>query len=185
LFQLADRLVNELHFGHQEIEFTFESDNPYDLYVLQTRDQQIYKPEVKIMYQTPPPRAKLLGKGIPIGASILNGLAVFDHADLVKQKELNPQGKFIYVNSDTTPDDLPIVFECDGLITSRGGATSHAAVTAGRLGKVCVVSCNDMVVFSNKKMCTFGKINITSGDALSVDAHTGSIYVGHYDVQQE
>lgn len=185
LFQLADRLVNELHLGHQEIEFTFESDNPYDLYVLQTRDQQIYKPEVKIMYQTPPPRAKLMGKGIPIGASILNGLVVFDHSDLAKQKELNPQGKFIYVNSDTTPDDLPIVFECDGLITSRGGATSHAAVTAGRLGKVCVVSCNDMVVFSNKKMCTFGKTNITSGDALSVDAHTGSIYVGHYDLQQE
>lgn len=185
LFQLADRLVNELHFGHQEIEFTFESSNPYDLFILQTRDQQIFKPEVKIMYQTPPPRAKLLGKGIPIGASILNGLVIFDLKDLAKQKELNPEGKFIYVSSDTTPDDLPIVFECDGLITSRGGATSHAAVTAGRLGKVCLVSCNDMIVYSDKKICTFGKRSITSGYALSVDAHTGSIYDGHYDLQQE
>lgn len=182
LFKLAERLVNELHFGHQEIEFTFESDNPYDLYVLQTRDQQIYKPEVKIMYQAPPARTKLLGKGIPIGASILNGVIVFDLEDLAKQKELNPDGKFIYVSSDTTPDDLPIIFECDGLITSRGGATSHAAVTAGRLGKICIVNCSDMVVLSHKKACIFGKLNLTSGDAISVDAHTGSIYSGHYDL---
>lgn len=180
LFKLADRLVNQLHFGHQEIEFTFESDNPYDLYILQTREQQIYKPEVKVMYQTPPPRSKLLGRGISVGASVLNGYIVFNLDDLKQQKELHPDGKFIYVSGDTTPDDLPLIFECDGLITSRGGSTSHAAVTAGRLGKVGVVNCTDMVVFAQKKECAFGTITLIPGDAISLDAHTGSIYKDHY-----
>ncbi|MDD2548572.1 MAG: PEP/pyruvate-binding domain-containing protein [Bacteroidales bacterium] len=183
LFNLADKLVNQLHFGHQEIEFTFESDNPYDLHILQTRKQQIFKPETKTMYQTPPPKNKLLGRGIPIGASILNGQIIFDLDDLNTQKRQNPNGKFIYVSADTTPDDLHVVFECEGLVTSRGGATSHAAVTAGRLGKVCVVNCNDMIVYTNKKTCVFGKHELTTGDSISVDAHTGSIYAGHYELE--
>ena len=183
LFKLADRLVNQLHFGHQEIEFTFESDNPYELYILQTRKQQIFKPETKRMYQTPPPKSKLLGRGIPIGASILNGQIIFDLDDLKKQKSENPTKKFIYVSADTTPDDLHVVFECEGLVTSRGGATSHAAVTAGRLGKVCLVNCNDMIVYTDKKTCIFGKQKLTTGDSISIDAHTGSIYSGHYDLE--
>lgn len=183
LFQLADKLVNELHFGHQEIEFTFESNNPYDLYILQTREQQIFKPTVKVLYQSLPPKSKLLGRGIPIGASILNGQIIFDLDDLNTQKSQNPNGKFIYVSADTTPDDLHVVFECEGLVTSRGGATSHAAVTAGRLGKVCVVNCNDMIVYADKKTCVFGKHELTTGDSISVDAHTGSIYAGHYELE--
>ncbi|MDX9847289.1 MAG: PEP/pyruvate-binding domain-containing protein [Tenuifilaceae bacterium] len=184
LFHLADQLVNKMQLGHQEIEFTFESDNPYDLYILQTRDQQIYTPEATIHYQSPPPKSKLLGKGIPIGASILNGVLVFDMDDLNRQKELNPDGHFVYASADTTPDDLPIIFQCHGLVTSRGGATSHAAVTAGRLGKICVVNCTDLFMLHDEGRCRFGKFDLAPGDAISLDAHTGSVYLGHFPLQQ-
>lgn len=184
LFHLADQLVNKMQLGHQEIEFTFESDNPFDLYILQTRDQQIYTPEATIHYQSPPPKSMLLGKGIPIGASILNGVLVFDMEDLNRQKELNPNEHFVYASADTTPDDLPIIFQCHGLVTSRGGATSHAAVTAGRLGKICVVNCTDLYILHHEGRCQFGKANLGPGDAISLDAHTGSVYLGHFPLQQ-
>ncbi|HPX06370.1 MAG TPA: PEP/pyruvate-binding domain-containing protein, partial [Tenuifilaceae bacterium] len=180
LYQLSDELINKLSFGHQEIEFTFESDNPYDLYILQVRDQDIFVPELQTVYVKQPPKASILGKGIGISNQILNGIIVFDFDDLQQQKKQNPEAKLIFVSADTTPDDIGIILECDGLITSRGGATSHAAVTAGRLGKTCILSCSNLQVFTTDKCCRFDDITLHTGDLVSIDATTGTIYAGHF-----
>ncbi|MBN1990311.1 MAG: hypothetical protein JW783_12995 [Bacteroidales bacterium] len=183
LYQLSEELINKLNFGHQEIEFTFESDNPYDLYILQVRDQDIYTPELQTFYVKQPATTDLLGKGIGIGNQILNGVIVFDVDDLKQLKANNPDAKPVFVSADTTPDDIGIILECDGLVTSRGGATSHAAVTAGRLGKTCVLSCSRLQVSGTEKRCRFGEVSLHSGDKVSVDAATGSVYKGHFNVE--
>ena len=184
LYQLTDELINKLSFGHQEIEFTFESDNPYDLYILQVRDQDIFVPELQTVYVKQPPKASVLGKGIGISNQILNGIIVFDFDDLQQQKKQNPEAKLIFVSADTTPDDIGIILECDGLITSRGGATSHAAVTAGRLGKTCILSCSNLQVFTTDKRCRFDDITLHTGDLVSIDAATGTIYTGHFKTEK-
>ena len=76
-----------------------------------------------------------------------------------------------------------MIFKCDGLLTGKGGATSHAAVTAVRLGKVCVVGCKALVVNEAKKVCTINGIEFTSGDEISLEGALGNIYKGSYSTE--
>ncbi|HOB87704.1 MAG TPA: PEP-utilizing enzyme, partial [Bacillota bacterium] len=89
----------------------------------------------------------------------------------------------ILVRPDTVPDDIQMIFICDGLVTSRGGVTSHAAVTAQKLGKVCVVNCKELVVDDRKKQCRIGSEILRPGEALSIDGKTGSIFKGKYEIK--
>jgi len=90
----------------------------------------------------------------------------------------------ILIRPDTVPDDIGMVFACDGLITARGGATSHAAVTAVRLGKTCVVNCTDLIVDEPAKRCHFGELTVLSGDKIAIDGHLGNVYAGHYPTEK-
>ncbi len=101
--------------------------------------------------------------------------------DLKKYKEL-PDNK-ILVRPDTVPDDIGMIFECDGLVTARGGATSHAAVTAVRLEKTCVVNCTQLIVNEKEKTCTINGHELKSGDKISIDGYLGNIYLGNYRVR--
>ena len=76
------------------------------------------------------------------------------------------------------PDDIKEIYASDGLLTSRGGVTSHAAVVTHRLGKTSVVGCNDMVCDEKEKVCSFGKVRLISGDRISIDGREGSVYLG-------
>jgi pyruvate,orthophosphate dikinase len=76
-----------------------------------------------------------------------------------------------------------MIFKCDGLLTGKGGATSHAAVTAVRLGKVCVVGCKDLLVDEAGKTCTIDGVLFRSGDKISLEGHLGNIYNGHYPTE--
>lgn len=181
LLEIAEDLTEKHGFSHQEIEFTFESENPEDLYILQTRDQDIRKPDLSFVFDCKPAELKLLGRGIGLGRGVLNGILAFDRHDLEKYKELNDQK--ILVRPDTVPDDIGMIFECDGLITARGGATSHAAVTAARLDKTCVVNCSEMVVNEKEKTCTFNGHVLYPGDKIAIDGNLGNIYLGNYPVK--
>ncbi|MBU2466966.1 MAG: pyruvate, phosphate dikinase, partial [Bacteroidetes bacterium] len=81
-------------------------------------------------------------------------------------------------------DDIGMIFNCDGLVTARGGATSHAAVTAVRLGKTCVVNCNSLNVNENDKLFELNGYTIHSGDKIAIDANLGNIYLDHYPIEK-
>jgi pyruvate,orthophosphate dikinase len=125
---------------------------------------------------------KLLGTGIGIGGCALNGILVFNMEDLEEYRARFPDRRKILVKPDTVPDDIDMIFECDGLLTARGGATSHAAVTAVRLGKICVVNCKVLQVFEAEKRCIIGGEEFRSGDEIAIDGRLGHIYKGNYPV---
>ncbi|MGI6587038.1 MAG: PEP/pyruvate-binding domain-containing protein [Lutisporaceae bacterium] len=185
LMDLAVQLIDTYGFMHQEIEFTFESDSPDDLYILQTRNQKLKKQKVLSSFIPAPDEMKLAGRGIGIGGGALTGILVFDMEDLKEAAKNYPGEKRILVRPDTVPDDIPLIFSCDGLITGRGGATSHAAVTAGSLGKVCVVNCKGLLVNEAEKTCSINGTNFKSGDRISIDGNLGNVYEGVYDIQYE
>jgi pyruvate,orthophosphate dikinase len=181
LLETASQLVNRYDLGPQEIEFTFES--PEDLYILQARRQEIKKQDKRMVFAVPFENMELVGRGIGIGGGALCGIMAFDMEDLRLYKEEFPSEQCILIRPDTVPDDISMVFNCDGLLTGKGGATSHAAVTAARLGKVCVVGCKDLLVNEKEKTCSINGITFNSGDKISLEGYLGNIYRGHYPTQ--
>ncbi|MEA3503853.1 MAG: PEP/pyruvate-binding domain-containing protein, partial [Bacteroidota bacterium] len=184
IYLLSKQLTENMGFNPQEIEFTFESGSADDLYILQTRDQDIKKKDSIFIFNTPSEKMKLAGRGIGIGDGVLNGIIAFDIYDLENLRKIYPDDKIILVRPDTVPDDIAMIFECDGLLTAKGGATSHAAVTAVRLGKTCVVNCSSLEVNEEKKTCVIDKIPFKSGDKIALDANTGNIFEGNYPTEK-
>ena len=110
----------------------------------------------------------------------MNGIIAFDRADLARLKEQFPHQNLILVRPDTVPDDIDMIFDCNGMLTAKGGATSHAAVTAVRLGKTCVVNCSALQVDEENKTATLNSYTFKSGDEVAIDGNTGNIYQGQY-----
>jgi pyruvate,orthophosphate dikinase len=184
IHSIATELTENLGYSPQEIEFTFESEKAEDLYILQVRDQDLrFELETNAFVSTPE-TMELAGRGIGIGGGALNGLAAFDEEDLEQLRLTHPESPLILIRPDTVPDDIGMIFNCDGLITARGGATSHAAVTAVRLGKTCVVNCNSLLVDENNKQCELDGKLVKSGDQISIDGNLGNIYMGHYPIEK-
>ncbi|MCK9329621.1 MAG: PEP-utilizing enzyme [Candidatus Cloacimonetes bacterium] len=182
LYHYANLLIGHYGFNHQEIEFTFESANPEDLYILQTRNQVIQKPISKTLFADNQ-EFKLLAIGTGIGNDVVNGKIAFNMNDLKILKQQDPQCKRILIRPDTVPDDISLIFEAECIVTARGGITSHAAVTAVRLGKTGIVSCKSLKVYDNEKYCYFDNEKLSVGDNLAIDPNTGNIYLGHYQVE--
>ena len=183
IYDVAKDITENQGFSHQEIEFTFESENPEDLYILQVRNQIIQTDTQINVFQTPKEEMDLMGRGIGIGGGAMSGILVFDEHDLKAYAEEYPDKKMILARPDAVPDDIGMIFTCDGLMTSRGGVTSHAAVTATKTGKVCVVNCTVLVVDDAKKECTINGNRFQAGDEVSIDGHSGCIYRGNYPVE--
>ncbi len=183
IHQIATQMTENLGFNPQEIEFTFESENPEDLFILQTRDQDLQQPEKIKVFRTPLPRMTIAGRGIGIGGGGMNGVVAINMNDLISLRKSHPGEMLILVRPDTVPDDIGMIFECDGLLTAKGGATSHAAVTAVRLGKTCVVNCTDMVVSDAQKECVINGFIFKPGDKIAIDGHHGNIFAGHYPLE--
>ena len=135
IYNTAVELTENLGYSPQEIEFTFESDSPDDFYILQTRDQDLktvesgkVKGESSFIFEKPEQRLQLsVGHGIGIGGGAMNGLAAFNAQQIKELREQHPNDHVILVRPDTVPDDIGMIFDCDGLLTARGGATSHMA----------------------------------------------------------
>ena len=125
---------------------------------------------------------QLVGSGIGTGGGAMNGRVAFNLDDINRLKEKYPNESIILVRPDTVPDDIDMIFECDGLLTGKGGATSHAAVTAVRLGKTCIVNCLDLQTNEKMKRCRINENKFFSGDMIAIDGYTGNIYNGNYPI---
>jgi pyruvate,orthophosphate dikinase len=182
---LAKELVYKRGYEHQEIEFTFKSKSKKDLYILQTRNYNLQNKEAIPVFADPAIHSSLVGAGIGIGRGVMNGIVAFDMKDLKMLSKKYPQKNKILIRPDTVPDDIAMIFKCDGLLTSRGGVTSHAAVTAAQLGKTCIVNCRQLVVIEKENRCVINKTEFLTGDDIAIDAHLGNIYKGNYPISSE
>ncbi|GGS26713.1 pyruvate, phosphate dikinase [Streptomyces aureoverticillatus] len=115
-------------------------------------------------------------RGIPASPGAAVGAAVFDCAEAVRRAAAGE--KVVLVRQETTPDDLPGMVACQAVLTSRGGKTSHAAVVARGMGKVCVCGAEELVVDPGERRCTAGGVTIEEGMVISVDGSTGTVYAG-------
>jgi len=183
IVQISTDLIEEHGYSPQEIEFTFESESPDDLYILQTRDLDMAKHQAVNVFSTPIDKMSLAGRGIGVGGSAMNGKVAFDENDINRLRKKHKDEPIILVRPDTVPDDIGMIFETDGLLTAKGGATSHAAVTAVRLGKTSVVNCTGLEVDDVEKQCKLNKYIFKPGDSISIDGYTGSVYKGNYPIE--
>ena len=183
IFAIAKKLTEELGYSPQEMEFTFESDKPEDFHILQIRDQDLKLEDEVNAFVLSPSEMNQIGRGIGIGGGAMNGLVAFNEQDIKDLREQYPKEQVILVRPDTVPNDIGMIFDCDGLLTARGGATSHAAVTAVRLGKVCVVSCIDLQVYDEKHCGMLNGHKLQMGDKIAIDGTLGLVYLGHYQTE--
>ena len=185
LLQISKDLIYRERWGAQEIEFTFEGKNPDNLYILQTRDMALKREESFMAFL---PSKKLsssyLSRGIGVGGGALSGKAVFDLNEIQDLREKDPLTPLILIRADTVPDDIRHISAADGLLTARGGSTSHASIIANRLGKTCVVGCNNLIVWEQEKRCRINKRFIKVGDFLSIDGRNGSVFAGRHQTQE-
>ncbi len=184
LHGIAEELTENLGYNPQEIEFTFESENPEDLYILQIRDMDMSPFQSIKRFKTPVDKMKLSGRGIGIGGGALNGRVAIDMADINLIHKKFPDEAVVLLRPDTVPDDIGMIFETDALLTAKGGATSHAAVTAVRLSKTSVVNCTGLIVDEEKKICQLNNEVFHVGDEIAIDGLLGNVYRGHYPIQQ-
>jgi pyruvate,orthophosphate dikinase len=188
----------------QDVEFTIENGK---LYMLQTRDAKM-NPIAKIktsvdMYkegiltkeeailrvkpfdilQLLYPRIdekkvkdKPIAKGLASSPGAVSGKVVFDADTAV---EWNRKGeRVILTREETKPDDVHGFYASVGILTSRGGMTSHAAVVARAIGKPCVVGCEDIKIDYNKRIFVVKNIIVKEGDYITIDGFTGNVYLG-------
>ncbi len=181
----AYELIEDHGWSPQEIEFTFESASPKDLYMLQTRDMAIRESPKVLKFEFEADRPEpMLGHGIGVSGGAMSGRLVFSLEEIEAWRAREPGTHLILARADTVPDDIREIHAADGLLTERGGLTSHAAVVAHRLGKTCVAGCGSLVCNEKEKTCQFNKIVLGPGDFISIDGQEGSVYQGLIKVKE-
>jgi len=186
LSRIAEILIYEKGFNHQEIEFTFEGPTPDKLYILQTRDMnQITTQKWKRFKDTKEIRSSVLGTGIGVNGGALSGRAVYSEADIKRFRSEEPETPLILVRPDTVPDDVGVLLQVEGLLTAKGGSTSHAAVTIPQLNKVGVVGFNKLKVYETDEYSTIENHTIKAGDFISIDGWSGTVYKGQHESELE
>ena len=120
--------------------------------------------------------AKVLTKGLPASPGAACGRVVF-FADEAEEWK-NRGEKVVLVRQETSPEDLRGMNVSEGILTARGGMTSHAAVVARGMGKCCVSGAGDVVVDYQKRQFTVGDTTVKEGDWISLNGSTGEVYLG-------
>jgi len=119
---------------------------------------------------------KQVTKGIAASPGAASGVVVFD---VKKATTMGENGtKVILVREETKPEDVPAFFSSVGILTSRGGKTSHAAVVARGMGKPCIVGCSDLKIDYDNGKCVADGQTINEGDAITIDGSSGAIFLG-------
>ncbi len=187
----------------QDVEFTIESGR---LYLLQTRaakmnaiaavkvavdmvDEGIISKEEallrvnaddleQVLHRRVDPRVKIeaIAKGIGASPGAAVGKVVLDTRKAIEDASNGMQ--IILVREETKPEDVPAFFKAVGILTSKGGKTSHAAVVARGMGKPCIVGCSAIVIDEeNRRLTINGKV-INEYDTITIDGSTGNVYLG-------
>jgi pyruvate,orthophosphate dikinase len=202
LVELKNRL--EAHYREvQDYEYTVERGV---LYVLQTRNakmnaQALVRSSVDMVAEglidrrqallriqpdmleqllfprlNPQARARAVARGLPASPGAASGVAVFD-ADRAEKRGRAGE-KVILVREETKPEDIHGFFAAQGILTSRGGKTSHAAVVARGMGKPCVAGAEGIHVDVRLRQAVVGETVFHEGDAITIDGTTGNVYLG-------
>ncbi|WP_341763892.1 pyruvate, phosphate dikinase [Candidatus Tisiphia endosymbiont of Beris chalybata] len=193
----------ELHYlDAQDIEFTIEKGK---LYLLQTRrakrtalasikiatdmvEEKLITKQQALMRIEPESLNQLLhtaidysktsdpiGKGLPASPGAATGIVVFSPYDAEK---MSHHHKVILVRHDTSPDDISGMHIAAGVLTRKGGMTSHAAVVARGMGKPCVCGANDIIIDEKKQLFKAGNSIVHYGEVITIDGTTGKIFLG-------
>src|SRR5213596_111191 len=201
LREITDRL--ERHYRDmQDFEFTIQENR---LYMLQTRNgkrtgkaavkiaadmvkEGLITPEEAVMRVEPlqldqllhpilDPKAKTkeLAQGLPASPGAVSGRIVFSAEDAVAQAK---QGRVVLVRKETVPDDIHGMEVAVGILTSRGGMTSHAAVVARGMGKCCVVGAEAIKIDERNKILMAGNTQLREGDWITLEGSSGKIFEG-------
>ncbi|MGV9697788.1 pyruvate, phosphate dikinase [Streptomyces sp. NPDC003470] len=118
-----------------------------------------------------------LARGVPASPGAAVGVAVFDSAEAVRRAAAGD--RTVLVRRETTPDDLPGMIAAQAVLTSRGGKTSHAAVVARGMGKVCVCGAEELTVDTEARLFTTSSgVTVHEGDTVSVDGTAGTVHRG-------
>ncbi|WPD24285.1 MAG: PEP/pyruvate-binding domain-containing protein [Candidatus Electrothrix scaldis] len=187
LLKIARDLVYTKEWNPQEIEFTFEGPDAENLYILQTRDMITVKKKERfhVFIESENQQDNILGKGIGVSGSALSGLAVFTEENIHQLRQEQPGIPLILIRQDTVPEDIREISMADGLLTARGGQTSHASVVATRLEKTCVVGCRDLQVFESGEYAVGNGVRISFGDSISIDGRNGLFLQGVHESREE
>ena len=201
---ICEKLENHYH-DMQDMEFTIEDKH---LYMLQTRNaKRTAKAALKIacdlvdegkitdkeavlmidprnldtlLHPTFDPaelkNATEIGKGLAASPGAASGKVVFTAGDAKKMHESGE--KVVLVRLETSPEDIEGMKSSEGILTVRGGMTSHAAVVARGMGSCCVSGCSSIVMDEENKVFTLGGYTFHEGDEISIDGSTGKIYKG-------
>ncbi|PID73156.1 MAG: pyruvate, phosphate dikinase [Desulfobacterales bacterium] len=185
LKEWAGLLIFKHGWSPQEIEFTFERPEAGHIYMLQTRNMAIREHIAVRRFSTADAAREpaLLGNGIGVSGGAMSGRVVFTLEEIDEWRKAEPDTRLILIRGDTVPDDIREINASDGLLTARGGVTSHASVVAHRLGKTCVVGCAKMLCDEAGRSATFDDLVIRSGDYLSIDGQEGVVYEGFMKVE--
>jgi len=187
LLDISRDLVYTKGWNPQEIEFTFEGPDAEQLYILQTRDMITIKTKERFNVFTGDEDLAdfVLGKGIGVSGSALAGRAVFTEDNILQLRSEDPGASLILIRQDTVPEDIREISLTDGLLTSRGGQTSHASVVATRMEKTCVVGCRDLRVFETGEYAEIAGHRVGFGDPISIDGRSGLFIRGMHPVREE
>ena len=193
----------------QDMEFTIESGT---LYMLQTRTgkrtaQAAVKTAVDMVAEglidkeaailrvdpdqldqllhpmiDPKATVDVLAKGLAASPGAAVGKVVFSSHKALKWVEKDEKEKVILVRRETSPDDVGGMAASQGILTARGGMTSHAAIVGRGMGKCCVVGCNEIDVDGKANRFTVGDIVVNEGDYITLDGTKGEVILGKTDL---
>ena len=148
-----------------------------------SREKALLRIDPELLEQLLFPRLDPSHKAVPVaqgmGASpgASSGKIVFD-ADTAEKRGREGGEKIILVREETKPEDIHGFFSSVGILTSRGGKTSHAAVVARGMGKPCVVGAEDILVNVHQRQAIIGDKVLHEGDVVTIDGGTGQVYLG-------
>ncbi|MBU8910164.1 MAG: pyruvate, phosphate dikinase [Desulfobacterales bacterium] len=180
LRKVVHRLVYDEGWNPQEIEFTFEGETREDLFILQAREMSLRDRKEIVDFDVNPEilEKAYLAQGIGVSGGAMSGRIVFTLEEIDAFRESDPDTRLILLRNDTVPDDILEIDATDGILTARGGLTSHAAVVTYNLGKTCVVGCENLVCNEQEKECMLNGVKMVTGDYISINGQKGSVYKG-------
>jgi len=130
----------------------------------------------------PKAERKVVAKGLNASPGAATGRVVFSADEAVAETKKDPKAKVILVRTETSPEDIHGMAVAQGILTSRGGMTSHAAVVARGIGKCCVAGCGDIHVDRKKGLFHAKGATVRRGEWISLDGSTGEVMLGQVPV---